>query len=481
MGRVWAATHTVTRRPVAMKFLKEDYLDNADVRKRFLREASAASALRHPHVVEVLDAFECEDTCPVMVMERLEGETLGQRLARDERLSVEETAALMMPVVSAVGAAHAMGIVHRDIKPENIHLARSDGRICVKVLDFGIAKIVWEPYEDAGRSNLVTSAGAMLGTPCYMAPEQASGEGIIDHRVDVWSIGVILYECLSGMRPIEGENLAQVMTRLMSAGIIPLDRLAPELPQDVASLVSRMLCREVNRRPRDLTEVSDVLSRHSHVSVPSFGLPNSMQPFPDQAAHSVALETPPSVAPPVTSPSAATAAASTPDTEATTLLSSPPVVRGKATTVRWSARPRAWLLASGGIALVLGGGALTLRQSPGVEPAPELAASPAEARDRPELALVTVGAGAATVPTTTPSASVGGAPTAGGRVSEPARDGIRAPASSAAARIATSTTKVPPSKARSRRAAPRRPPPTSPTSPPTKGSKDESVLFSGRK
>jgi eukaryotic-like serine/threonine-protein kinase len=280
MGEVWAATHTVTRRSVALKFLKESLRHKPGLRQRFLREASTASALRHPHVVEILDVFDFEERAPVLVMELLEGETLGTKLARDGRLSLEETAALLVPVCSAVGTAHALGIVHRDIKPENIFLARFGDEIRVKVLDFGIAKLTAEHYLEGGRSALITDTGSMLGTPCYMAPEQATGEAA-DYRADIWSIGVILYECLSGTRPIEGENLAQVVARLMSAGIIPLERLAPELPRDVAALVMQMLSREQTRRPQNLGEANKVLGHHTMFRAPGFG-PPSMGPRSEQ-------------------------------------------------------------------------------------------------------------------------------------------------------------------------------------------------------
>ena len=141
MGTVWAATHTVTRRSVAMKFLKDSMRHRKDLRERFLREAAAASSLKHPNVVEIIDVFDFAEASPVMVMELLKGETLGAKLLRDERLSVEETAALMLPVVSAVGAAHAHGIVHRDLKPDNLFLLEGVGEPSVKVLDFGIAKL----------------------------------------------------------------------------------------------------------------------------------------------------------------------------------------------------------------------------------------------------------------------------------------------------------------------------------------------------
>ena len=273
MGTVWEATHTVTRRSVAMKFLKDALKHKADLRQRFLREASAASALRHPNVVEVLDVFDVAEGVPVLVMELLRGETLGAKLQRDERLSVEETAAIVLPLVSAVGAAHAAGVVHRDLKPDNVFLAESPTGFHVKVLDFGIAKLSAGLYTDPNAGGLHTDTGALLGTPCYMAPEQATGEVSVDHRVDIWSIGVILYECLSGVRPIEGENLAQLVSRLVSAGIVPLDRVAPELPHDVTALVMQMLTRDPSRRLPDLSDAGKLLARYTRVSVPPFGAP----------------------------------------------------------------------------------------------------------------------------------------------------------------------------------------------------------------
>jgi len=274
MGTVWSAVHVVTRRAVAMKFLRTELQQKNDVKQRFLREAQAASALRHPNVVEVLDVFDLEDRSPVMVMELLDGETLGQKLTRDERLSTEETAAIMAPVVAAVGSAHAAGIVHRDLKPENIFLAQTPEGLLVKVLDFGIAKLSAEHYADQGQSVLVTEAGSMLGTPCYMAPEQISNAGV-DYRADIWSLGVMLYECLSGTRPIEGQNMAEVVARLLSEAITPLDRLAPELPHELTAMVQQMLSRDPKRRPQDLQDISRVLGRYTHVRVSNFGSPRS--------------------------------------------------------------------------------------------------------------------------------------------------------------------------------------------------------------
>jgi len=278
MAMVWEATHTVTRRVVAMKFLRDELVQKQELRMRFLIEASAASALQHPNVVEILDVFDADNQMPVMVMERLRGETLGKKLEREERLSLGETAGLLIPVISAVGTAHSLGIVHRDLKPENVFLVAGDSGPLVKVLDFGIAKLTAGHHASHGAPEVRTMTGSMLGTPCYMAPEQATGETTIDHRADIWSIGVMLFECLSGTRPIEGDNLAQVVARLMTAGIIPLERLAPDLPHEVASAVMQMLVRDPTMRQRDLGGISRLLELHTRVRAPAFGSPVTTAP-----------------------------------------------------------------------------------------------------------------------------------------------------------------------------------------------------------
>lgn len=276
MGSVWAATHLLTEREVAMKFVRGPAHARRERRERFLREARAATAVRHPNVIHVLDAFALDDETHVMVMDRLRGETLRARLERHERLSLTETVRLVSPVVSAVRAAHACGIVHRDLKPENIFLASGeDGQVEVKVLDFGIAKLC---APDAEPSGLITQAGATLGTPCYMAPEQATADKDLDQRVDVWALGVILYECLAGLRPIEGESVGQVVMRLMSTGIIPLERVAFGLPEEVTALVGRMLARERAKRPSDLGEVLEVLQRYGGSELPAGSAPARAAP-----------------------------------------------------------------------------------------------------------------------------------------------------------------------------------------------------------
>jgi serine/threonine protein kinase len=278
MGQVWSAVHVVTGRRVAVKRLllvgDEDDDEHADsqARARFILEAQTASAVEHPNVVQVLDFVEPGNEPPLLVMELLQGETLSAKLEREQMLSLEDTVGVLLPVVSAVGTAHSLGIIHRDLKPANIFLQQREGHEqVVKVLDFGIAK--WVAQQPVG-TGLRTQTGSTLGTPCYMAPEQAIGERSIDHTVDVWSLGIIMYECLAGARPVEGENAVQMVMRLLNTGIMPIERMVPTLPEEIAKLVGRMLSRDAAGRPTDLREVFDVLRRYGHVSAPTFAGPS---------------------------------------------------------------------------------------------------------------------------------------------------------------------------------------------------------------
>lgn len=259
-GAVWAAEHIVTGKRVALKILKPS-ADSPTWRGRFIREARAACAVRHPNVVTVHDVIEADDGSPVLVMDLLEGETLRARLTRERTLSLAAAIEIMLPVISAVETAHSSGVVHRDLKPENIFLGREAGAAGVRVVDFGIAKLT--ASEGIAPIETLTATGAVIGTIYYMAPEQVYGERDIDHRVDVWSIGVIFYECLAGRRPTEGENAGQVLKLITSGGIPPLHQAAPHVPADIADLVMQMLTREVGGRPGELRAVREVLLRYA--------------------------------------------------------------------------------------------------------------------------------------------------------------------------------------------------------------------------
>ncbi len=274
MGEVWSALHLITNKRVALKVLKgeSDSEARAETVRRFFREARAMSAVNHPNVVAVHDLFTHEGS-PVMVMDLLEGEPLSSKLGREGWLELHELATILVPIISAVGMAHERGIVHRDLKPENIFLALSPSRVIEpKVLDFGIAKLSTGAI-DAGQTEALTNTGTLLGTPHYMAPEQIFGEKSLDARCDVWAMGVILYQCLSGQRPFDGDNVGQIFKSIVTSRPAPLAEVQPGVPAALSELVERMLERDVDARCPDLREAFEVVGRFADVSVSSFGPP----------------------------------------------------------------------------------------------------------------------------------------------------------------------------------------------------------------
>jgi serine/threonine-protein kinase len=264
MGAVYAATNVATNRPVALKVMHPEYAAKKDIVRRFMREAKAATVIKHPNVIEVFDVVSSDTGEPIIVMELLEGQPLDALLEKRGLLSLGEVCRIMLPVVSAVGAAHGKGIVHRDLKPENIFLSNGpNGSMQPKVLDFGIAKVLdpTQINEGVTKSNS-TRTGSMLGTPHFMSMEQACGEKDIDHRTDTWSIGVILYVMLTGRRPYDGENFGQILRALMTTSPTPIQQFIPNLPDDITDLVDRCMRRNRNERPKDLREVYTILSHH---------------------------------------------------------------------------------------------------------------------------------------------------------------------------------------------------------------------------
>ena len=261
MGAVWAATHTVTGKAVALKFLLGAG-DDPGMRERLLREARAVCAVMHPNVVPVHDVLELEGGAPALVMDILTGESLSAKLLRAGTLPQDEVVRIAIDVLSALEAAHAIGIIHRDLKPDNIFLARTPGSKVddIKVLDFGIAKVTTLNEGDAQAAAL-TRTDAMVGTPYYMAPEQVYGEKDIDPRSDLWSMGIVLYECLAGVRPTEGTNLGQIF-KLVTVGPFPsLAEKAPRVSPSLAKLVGWCLERSRENRPKSATELREALER----------------------------------------------------------------------------------------------------------------------------------------------------------------------------------------------------------------------------
>ncbi len=216
MGTVWVARHLGLNSDVVVKLITGEAVQNAEVVARFRREAAAAAEVRSPHVVQVFDFGVGSNGQPYMAMELLEGEDLGTRLAREGMLPAAEVAGIVVQVCRALSRAHEKGIVHRDIKPENIFLCETgEDEALVKVLDFGIAKFA------RSSSYGGTATGAFLGTPYFMSPEQVNDAKTIDHRTDLWSLGVVAYLALTGTRPFDGETLVAVAMKICT-GEAPL-------------------------------------------------------------------------------------------------------------------------------------------------------------------------------------------------------------------------------------------------------------------
>jgi len=229
MGSVFRAEHVLLGRPAAVKVLRADLAANHELAERFVNEATAVTACKHPGIVEVYDFGYTADGHAFIVMELLQGETLGHRLRRT-RLTEREAAAIALGIASALRAAHKVGVIHRDLKPDNIILVPDPdgGPDRPKVLDFGIAKLA-----DAASARVhMTATGALIGTPLYMAPEQARAAGAIDRRADLYSLGCILYHMLVGRPPFVAEGDGEVIALQLFA--------APEPPSSVVSVTSRM-------------------------------------------------------------------------------------------------------------------------------------------------------------------------------------------------------------------------------------------------
>ena len=259
VGAVWAARDIQSGAAVALKILRPSDPSSADVlRARLLRDAHATKLIDHPAIVPVLDVLDYEDS-PVLVMALLEGETLRQKLVRERRLSLPETSKLLAPIAEALSVAHDAGIVHRDLKPENIFIENADGGR-VRLLDFGVARFS-EPPESSDQP--LTGLGTLIGTLAYMAPEQAMRPSECGQEVDVWALGIILYEALSGCRPIEGASGPETMRQLLVGGITPLEVMVQGLPASLTELVGSMLRRTPERRPRDLRAIAKLLFHHA--------------------------------------------------------------------------------------------------------------------------------------------------------------------------------------------------------------------------
>ncbi|HHH28665.1 MAG TPA: serine/threonine protein kinase, partial [Polyangiaceae bacterium] len=254
MGAVYVAVNEVLRKRVALKVMSRLLDAQPHGVERFFLEAMTASRVRHPAIVEIYDAGRTDDGAPWMAMELLDGESLRGRLERGP-LSLGEVLPIFLPLLDALGAVHQQGIVHRDLKPDNIFLERlPGGSLQPKLLDFGIAK-------NAHAIEKLTRAGSVMGTPDYLAPEQARDSSAVDSRTDLYAMGVVLYVALSGRVPFEATTLPELLLKLVTEDPKPLLAVAPMVPADLANIVHWCLARDPDARPQRAVDLSHHLGR----------------------------------------------------------------------------------------------------------------------------------------------------------------------------------------------------------------------------
>jgi len=404
MGVVYEALHVVIEKPVAVKVLRETFTSRPDVVERFRQEAKSASRIGHPNIIDVSDFGETPSGASYIVMEMLTGEDLADILSRERVLAPARAVRIVYQVARALDATHKKGIVHRDLKPENIYLITVDGATdVVKVVDFGVAKM---SDLDNATGRRLTRTGMLFGTPEYMSPEQAAGKAF-DHRVDIYALGAIFFELLTGRVPFEGENFMEVLSKHGRDAVPALQdvnpgtRVSPELEQ----IVARALAKDPADRFLTMADLANELRAAPEMPGQSGGDPVSV---PDWA---LVIPSPPS-------------AANTPSTapvETPTSLAHPRFGRGGFKAALW--------LASAGILLLAGTGLIVSRSSGPAEAAPT------------QSALASQQQAASSPPASAPAdPAAPAAPAAPAEASEPAPSGVllELPDSSAPARQASS-------------------------------------------
>jgi eukaryotic-like serine/threonine-protein kinase len=268
MGVVVAAQHKQLRRRVALKFLRPELCEMREVVARFLREAQAMTTIQNEHVARVLDVGTMTTGAPYMVMEYLEGEDLAQVIERRDRLPVTEAIDYVLQGMEALAEAHVHGFVHRDLKPSNLFVTqRPDGSPLVKVLDFGISKVV---AGEGGGVDL-THAHGLLGSPLYMSPEQIRSSKSVDARADIWTIGIILFELVSGQVPFQAESVPAVLAAIIADDPPLLLSVVPDSPPQLSDVISRCLRRNREERYANVADLANALkpfaSREGHHSI----------------------------------------------------------------------------------------------------------------------------------------------------------------------------------------------------------------------
>jgi serine/threonine-protein kinase len=263
MGTVWVAEHLALRTQVVVKFIAHGLKSNKEAQGRFSREAAAASQVKSPHVVQTFDHGLTDQGIPYIVMELLDGRDLGEYMEREGRVAPDLVVDIVGQLARALDRAHEKGIIHRDIKPGNIYLCDvgRSGEVFVKLLDFGIAKGVELLGGSADGIDSGTKTGSMIGSPFYMSPEQILGSKGIDHRSDLWSVGVLTFEMLTGAKPFDAETMGGLAIKIHSEPMPAPSSVNPGLPPAVDAWFEKACSREISKRYASAKELAEELSR----------------------------------------------------------------------------------------------------------------------------------------------------------------------------------------------------------------------------
>jgi serine/threonine-protein kinase len=259
MGVVVAARHIQLEQKVALKFLRPEAMQSKEAVERFLREARNAVRLRSEHVAKVTDVGTLDSGAPYMVMEYLDGADLSRVVHATGSIAIEEAVYFVLQACEAIAEAHSLGIIHRDLKPQNLFVTRRvDGKPLVKVLDFGISKTL----DTAGGLSL-TRTSSIMGSPLYMSPEQMRSSKNVDQRADIWALGVILYELLTGRVPFEAESVPELCLKVVQDEPTPPKGLRPEVPEGLSAVVLKCLEKNVTNRFSNVAELAASLEPYS--------------------------------------------------------------------------------------------------------------------------------------------------------------------------------------------------------------------------